>query len=78
MANQSDILSNKFESNLSFKVNTNFSANTNTDSILTSYTKVGASKTISLIYKYTHLVTEADKARTKKKYLCRYCPPKDT
>ena len=72
MADQSDILSNEFESNLSF------SADTNIDLILTSYIKVGALKTISLIYKYTCLVTEADKTRIKKKYLCRYCPPKDT
>ena len=81
MANQSNILSNEFKSNLSFKENTNsalFSANTNIDSISTSYTKAGASKTISLIHKYTYLVTKADKTCIKKKYLCRYCPPKDT
>jgi len=77
MANQSDILFNKFESNLSFNVNTNFSADINTDLISISYTKVRASKTISSIYKHTCLVTEADKARIKKKYLCN-CPSKDT
>jgi hypothetical protein len=72
MANQSNILSNKFKSNLSF------SANTNTDLISTSCLKIRASKTISLIYKYTCLVTEADKTHIKKKYLYKYYPPKDT
>src|SRR5436189_191222 len=83
MANQSDILSDEFESNLSFKVNTQsafFSADTNIDLTSTSGMKVGAqsSKTISSIHKHTHPVTEADKAHMKKKYLCRYYPPEDT
>ena len=83
MADQSNILCDEFESNLSFKANTQstfFSADANIDLTSTSGTKVGARslKTISLIYKHTRPVTKADKARMEKKYLCRYYPPKDT
>jgi hypothetical protein len=81
MANQSDILFNEFESNLFFKANTNsalFSANTNTILILISCIKVRTLKAISLIYKYICLIIKADKTYIKKKYLYKYCPPKDT
>ena len=71
MANQSDILSNEFKSDLSF------STDTNANLILINYTKVKALKIISLIYKFIYLVTKTDKTYIKKKCLYKYCPPKD-
>ena len=61
MANQSDILSNEFNSNSSF----------NTGSISIGCTKGGSTK-ISSIYQHTCEITKEDKICTKKRYLYNY------
>ena len=61
MANQSNILSDKFNSNPSF----------NTGLISIDYIKGGSIK-ISLIHQYTHKITKEDKICTKKRYFCNY------
>ena len=79
MANQTDILSDEFESNLSFEANAHsgvLSANANPGSILTGRTK-GSSAKLSSIHQHTREVTEEDKLRTNKRYLCKYCTPDD-
>jgi hypothetical protein len=77
MADQSDILSNEFDSNLSFEGNAHsglLSANANAGSILIGRTK-GDSAKFSSIHQHTHEVTKEDELRTKKRYLCEYCTP---
>jgi len=68
MANQSDILSNKFDSNTYSSL---LSANTNIGLTSISHTKEGSTK-FSLIYQYTREVIKEDKLRIKKRYLYKY------
>ena len=61
MANQSDILSDEFDSNPSF----------NTGLISIGRTKGGFTK-ISSIHQHTREITKEDKICIKKRYLCNY------
>ena len=66
MANRSDTLSDKFDSNPSF----------DTGLISIGCTKGGSTK-ISSIHQHTREITKEDKIRTKKRYLCNYCSSDD-
>ena len=68
MANQSDILSNKFNSNTYSGL---LSADTNIGLTSISRTKEGSIK-FSLIHQHTYKVIKEDKLRTKKRYLYKY------
>jgi hypothetical protein len=70
MVNETDIQSDDFESNLSFKENLQsapFSANSAIGSISTSRTTI-----ISSVHRHTHATTIEEKRRTKKNYFYKY------
>jgi hypothetical protein len=76
MASTSETYPKNFDDNNSFKVDTlstllsgvKTKADTNTTQI---------SRQVSLIHKYTHTAIKEEKAHTKKRYFCKYCPPQD-
>ena len=82
MANTNKIYPKNFDDNNSFKVNTlstllsGVKTKANINSILIIYiTQI--SRQVSLIYKHTYIVIKEEKAHIKKRYFCKYCPPKD-
>jgi hypothetical protein len=79
MADQSDILSNEFNSNLFFEENSHsdlLSVDVNADSISTNRTNESSAKFFS-IHQHTREIIKEDKLRTKKRYLCKYCSSDD-
>lgn len=79
MADQSDILSDQFDSNLSFEEIAQsglLSVDANATSVSTGRTRGDFAK-FSSIHQHTREVTEEDKLLTKKRYLCKYCTPDD-
>jgi hypothetical protein len=80
MASTSETYSKSIDDNNSFKVDTlstllsGVKTKANTGSILTTYT-TQTLKQVSLIYKYTYTAIKEEKAYTKKRYFCKYCPP---
>jgi hypothetical protein len=82
MAGTSEIHSENFDDSTlsallgSVKTEAETEANTEADtgSIPTTCT-TQASRQVSSIRKHTHTATEEEKAYTKKRYFCKYCPP---
>jgi len=80
MASTSEIHPKNFNDNNSFKVNilsallSGVKTKANTGLIPTTYT-TQISRQVSLIYKHTYTAIKEEKAYTKKRYFCKYCPP---
>jgi hypothetical protein len=82
MASTSEIHPENFDNDNSFKVDTlsallsGVKTKADTGSIpVINTTQI--SRQVSLIYKHTRTATKEEKAYTKKRYFCKYCPPKD-
>ena len=80
MANASKTYSKNFNDNNFSKVGTlsallsGVKTEANTGLIPTTYI-TQTLRQVSLIYKYTYTVIKEEKAYTKKRYFCKYCPP---
>ena len=80
MAGTSEIYSEDFDDNtlsaLLGSVETEAETEADTSSIPTTRT-TQTSRQVSSIHKHTRPATEEEKAHTKKRYFCKYCPPQD-
>jgi hypothetical protein len=82
MANTSETYSENFDDNNSSEVGTlsallsGVETEADTGSIPTTYT-TQTSRQVSSIHKHTRTATKEEKAHTKKRYFCKYCPPQD-
>ena len=80
MASTSEIYSKNFDNNTPLEVNippaplSGVKTEADTGSNLTTCT-TQASRQVSSIYKHTRTAIKEEKARTKKRYFCKYYPP---
>jgi hypothetical protein len=76
MASTSEIHSENFEDNNSFDLSS-VETKANAGSIPTTTGMTQTSRLVSSIHKHTRTATKKEKAHTKKRYFCKYCPPQD-
>jgi hypothetical protein len=81
MASTSEIHSESFDDNNSSEVDTLSvllsSVETEADTGSIPTTRTIQTRQLSSIHKHTRTATKEEKAHTKKRYFCKYCPPQD-